>query len=544
MQVGRRNRWWEILRVLTRHRFPFFLFKSQYNLKNWEWWTPGQQNEFARRIRLLFEDLGPAFIKLGQLLSTRPDLIPRQLASELTFLQDRVEPMTPGEVRQQVLRSYGRPPQEVFAFFDYNPTASASIGQVHFAILTTGERVAVKIQRPHIREIITKDILILKRLLPYIRRQLFLDRVCNAEEILSSFERSILQELDFRNEGHNIESFREILADFPTVVIPKVYWLYSTKEILTMQWLEGQKIADYCGSVTPRFAGEIAKTLMLALLVPFFRDGIFHGDPHPGNVQILADGRLAFLDFGITGRFTAEFRSQAGALMLALWQGDVGKVVELSQVMGQATAKINQHHLYEDMANLVNMIKGMGLEPITFGHILQGMIQISLCHGLKMPAPFFLLGKALILGEGLARELDPRFNILSVAGPLGNLCLQQRVYQATNQQTIARKMLSWQEVVWDLPEDLGSILKQLARGEMRFIFHHRNLQWLYDMLEVISSRIALSMILSAITVASALAIHSRVGPSFYGFPILGLIGFVTSVALGSWMVVFFLQKLR
>lgn len=544
MQVGKRNRWWEILRVLAKHGFPFFLSRRQYNLKNWEWWTPEQQNDLARRVRLLFEDLGPAYIKLGQLLSTRPDLIPRQLASELAFLQDRVESMTPGEVRQQVLRSHNRPPEEVFAFFDYNPTASASIGQVHFAILTTGERAAVKIQRPHVREIITKDILILKRLLPYIRRQLFLDRVCNVDEILNSFERSILQELDFRNEGHNIESFREIFADFPSVVIPKVYWLYSTKEILTMQWLDGDKIGDYSRSVPPRVAGEMAKNLMTALLFPFFRDGVFHGDPHPGNVRILPDGRLAFLDFGIIGRFTAEFRTQAGELMLALLQGNVGKVVELSQVMGQATTRINEHHLYEDMANLVNMIKGMGSEPITFGHILQGMIQISLSHGIKMPAPFFLLGKALILGESLARELDPRFNILSVAGPLGNLCLAQRVYQATNRQTIARKMLSWQEVVWDLPEELGSILKLLARGEMRFIFHHRNLQWLYDMLEVISSRISLSMIIAAITVASALVIHSKVGPTFYGFPILGLIGFVTSVALGSWMAVFFLQKLR
>jgi ubiquinone biosynthesis protein len=196
------------------------------------------------------------------------------------------------------------------------------------------------------------------------------------------------------------------------------------------------------------------------------------------------------------------------------------------------------------MANLVNMIKGMGLEPITFGHILQGMIQISLHHGIKMPAPFFLLGKALILGESLALELDPRFNILSVAVPLSNLCLKQRIDQAANQQTIARKMLSWQEVVWDLPEELGSILKQLARGEMRFNFHHRNLQWLYEMLEVISSRLGLSIIIAAITVASALVIHAQVGPTVYGFPILGLTGFLTSVGLGAWMSVFFLRNLR
>ena len=543
MQLGKRNRWWEILKVLTKHGFPFFLSKHK-DFKNWEWWAPEQQKEVARRLRLLFEDLGPTYIKLGQLLSTRPDLIPRQLVTELAFLQDRVEPMTSEEVRQQILNSHGRPPEEVFAFFEYSPTASASIGQVHFAILTTGERVAVKIQRPHIREIITKDIIILKKLLPYLSKQLFLDRVCNANDILKSFERSIQQEQDFRNEGHNIENFREVVADYPTVVIPKVDWLYSTKEILTMEWLEGQKIEDYARSVTPLVSREMAKNLMFSLLLPFFRDGVFHGDPHPGNVRVLADGRIAFLDFGIIGRFTAEFRKQAGELMLALWQGDVGKVVELSQDIGQASAKINQHHFYEDMANLVNMIKGMGLEPITFGHILQGMIQISLHHGIKMPAPFFLLGKALILGESLALELDPRFNILSVAVPLSNLCLKQRIDQATNQQTIARKMLSWQEVVWDLPEELGSIFKQLARGEMRFIFHHRNLQWLYEMLEVISSRLGLSIIVAAITVASALVIHARVGPTVYGFPILGLTGFLTSVGLGAWMSVFFLRKLR
>lgn len=544
MPAGKRNRWWEILKTFVRHGFPFIFLKKGYNPRAWERWPPNQQLEFARRVCLLFQDLGPTFVKLGQLLSTRPDLVPRQLAAELSRLQDCVDPLSPAEVRTQVVAAFNKPPEEVFSFFNYQPKASASIGQVHFAILPAGNQVAVKIQRPEIKEIVTKDIYILRKILKCLRRPFFIDRIFNAEEILCSFERIILKELDFRHEAQNVETFRSILAKFPTVVIPRVYWQYSTREILTMQWLDGGKISEFSAALSREQASALAKDLMLALLLPFFQDGLFHGDPHPGNVLLIQDGRLAFLDFGIIGRFCTEFREQAGELLVSLWQGDADKVVEFAQSMGQATARINQEHFYEDMASLVAMVRGMGSESATFGQILQGMIQISLDHGLRMPAPFFLLGKALALGERLAWELDPGFNILSVAEPLAALCLQKKAAVTGNSQNLARKMLAWQDMIWDLPEDLGAVLHQLARGELRFIFHHRNLQWLYEMLEVLSSRLALSMIVAATTIASALTIHSRVGPTFYGFPILGLVGFVVSVMMGVWMAVFFLQKLR
>ncbi len=544
MLVRKRNRWLEILKILIKHRFLLFLYKQEYRVKNWAGWSPSQQRNYARRIRLLCEELGPAFIKLGQLLSTRPDLIPSRLAAELTLLQERVEPMSPVEVGKQVKASCGQLPEEIFAHFDYQPAASASISQVHFAILITGERVAVKVQRPEIQEIIYQDLEILKRLLPLIRKQLFLDRVCNPDEILSTFQRSILQELDFCREGQNMENFREVLGEFPFVVVPQVFWRYTTKEILTMQWLVGYKVAEYRNLVPVDVASNQAKKLILALLLPLFRNGVFHGDPHPGNVRLLADGRIVFFDFGIIGRFTDQFRLQATELMWALWQGDVEKVVEISLSMGQATEKINRDNYYEDTANLVNMAKGMGLEKVSFGNIVESMIHISLDYGVQMPSPFFLLGKTLVMGESLAKQLDPRFNILSVTEELGALCMQQTSSPFANKQAIARKMLSWQEMAVEIPGELGSILKQLARGEMRFIFHHRNLQWLLDMLEVLSSRIALSLIVSALTLASAVTIHSKLGPTYYGIPIVGLIGFAISLVIGSWMAIFFIQRIR
>lgn len=540
MSLGK-SRWWEISSIVTKHCTKILLGHKRSG-RNWS--DQSQQAWLGRQVRVALEELGPTFIKLGQFLSTRPDLVGISVAAELVNLQEQVEQMTWEQVEQQIIRSLGAPPQTLFRFFNRQPTASASIGQVHLAVLMTGERVAVKVQRPGLRDTVSSDLRVLSKVLSHISRPLGLERLCDVEECLTCFRRTIQRELDFRQEGQNIENFRSVLEDFPAVVMPRIYWRYSSVEVLTMEWLDGCKARDWQNSDQCVMGSELAENLMLGLLLPFFRSGMFHGDLHPGNVRVMEDGRLAFLDYGITGYMPTHFRDQAGELIIALWKGNVDKVVELALDMGTSTGKINQFHLHEDMAVIINRVKGLGGENYTFGDVLLGMMQISLNHNLRMPAPFFLLGKALSLAESLARELDPSFQILSVAERLGLELVREKAELCGSNEVIAEKLLDWQQLALELPTQLGEILSQLSRGEMRFIFHHRNLQWLYEMLEVLSSRLALSVIIAAMAVASAIAIHAGVGPRYYGFPILGLVGYAAAFVLGTWMAAFLIRRLN
>ncbi|HEX3030711.1 MAG TPA: AarF/UbiB family protein, partial [Bacillota bacterium] len=437
------NRWWEILRILSKYGFPTLLLSRKYSQHKG---GSATKSFVGQKLRQAMEELGPTFIKLGQFLSTRPDLIGTEIASQLTGLQEQVEPMTMTQVREQITRSLGQPPEVLFPYFDYSPAASASIGQVHLAVLTTGERVAVKVQRPNIEAIIHKDLQIIERLLPLIRKPLALDQMFDVEDVLSSFRRTLDKELDFRQEGQNIENFREALSDIPAIIIPRLFWRYTTREILTMEWLEGNSVTEFAASVSRQVRTNLAESLMLGLLLPCFRTGLFHGDLHPGNVRFFPDGRLALLDFGITGYISNEFRQQSGELLTALWRGNVDKVVDLALTMGRPTGRINEHHFYEDMAVLVNRIKGLGLEANTFGDILLGMVHMSLSHGLKMPPPFFLLGKALALAESLAKELDPGFNILSLADVVSRMILQEKVELATREDNITGRLMDWQQL--------------------------------------------------------------------------------------------------
>lgn len=536
-----KNRWWEISSILTKYCFKILVGHKRSGR---EWSDETQQIWLGTQVKFALEQLGPTFIKLGQILSTRPDLVGIKVAAELAGLQEQVEQMPWEQVEQQLIRSLGVDHQTLFRVLDRESMASASIGQVHLAVLITGERVAVKVQRPGLRDTISRDLRILRKVLPLLGKPLGLERICDVDECLTSFSRTIQRELDFRQEGQNMDNFRKVLEDFPAVVVPRVFWRYSSVEVLTMEWLDGCKAGDWQNSGQGIMGAELAQNLMLGLLLPFIRTGMFHGDLHPGNVRLMEDGRLAFLDYGITGYMPTHFRDQAGELLRALWKGNVDRVVELALDMGTTTGKLNQFNLHEDMAGVINRVKGLGGENYTFGDVLLGMMQISLHHNLKMPGPFFMLGKALTLGESLARELDPGFEILSVAERLGLELVLGRAELCGDNEVIASKLLDWQQLALELPTQLGDILGQLSRGEMRFIFHHRNLQWLYEMLEVLSSRLALSVIIAAMAVASAIAIHAGVGPRYLGFPVLGLVGYVAAFVLGTWMAAFLIRRLN
>lgn len=550
-QVGQGNRYHEILSILCKHGFGYLAqeirqgrilswchLKSPVSAKMAESW------DVPLRIRRALEELGPTFIKLGQVLSCRPDLVPEEYAREFTHLQDHVQPMSYEVIREVFRQNLGSDPEELFAHFQKEPVASASMGQVHLAVLATGEEVAVKIQRPEIRDIIKKDIAILKRLSKVLQERTVLGTVCDVKQIIEFFDRQMSRELDFTTEGLNSENFDRIFAEIPKIRVPKVYWQYTNGQILTTSFIKGSRIQDFPRDIAWEERKLIAENVINAILLPFFREGVFHGDPHPGNMLLTEDKAVALIDFGIVGRVELQFRRQVAQLLLALWSRNARRVMEITLEMGERTRDINEQSFFEDTAELVEKVAVVGEGGLTFGQIIQGVVGISIRYQMKMPSAFLLMGKAILMGEALARDIDPEFNILTVARPLAMQFFRNDIMPDVSPENLYDRLTDWRNARESLPRDLASIAHQAANGQLRFVFYHRNLQWLYDMLEVISSRIAFSVVIAAMIIGSALVMHSSKGPQLFGYPTLGVIGFMFSTLLGGWMAMIMLRNLR
>ncbi len=546
-----RDRYREIFRTVSRHGFSFLL--QRRGIRSISYWRQRLLPHYPKpavpvdvsprvltlpeRVRLLFEDLGPTFVKLGQVLSTRPDLVPREYAREFCALQDEVGEFDAGEVRRQFIRTWGRPPEVIFQGFDYQPAAGASIAQVHRARLPGGRDVAVKVQRADVKRLMEKDLAILRDMEKLLQRSV-VGRVCDVAEINHIFTRQIKRELDFTVEALNMERFEEVFAG-SGIRVPGVHWAYTSQRVLTMDWVDGiaakQAVRRYAGK---KEGGEFAIKVLHAVLLPFFRQGIFHGDPHPGNVFWLDGGELALVDFGITGRLDEEFRFTVAELMLAINEKDTCSVVDITKKIGVVTKPVNEEHLYQDVSEMLDRAAGLSSGGISFSHLINGMIDIALNHGIKMPGSFFLLGKAMLTAEGLARQFDPNIDVVGVARPLALAYLKNHLQPTFTRERIYKQSANLVKGFLAFPKDFARVIANLAQGELKIVFVHRGLELLYDKLDVASTRLAISLIVMAMMVSSALIIHANPGPMWrIGYPLLGIIGFTTASVLGAWMII-------
>ncbi|NLC76841.1 MAG: AarF/ABC1/UbiB kinase family protein [Clostridia bacterium] len=489
--------------------------------------SSGSANPY-RHVRRALEELGPTFIKLGQFLSARPDLIPAELASELAQLQDKVLPLKREEVRQQLSRSFGRAPEEMFRLFDYEPLAAASIAQVHKALLHNGREVAVKIQRPNLQRLAREDLSILRNHKRRIARS-FPGRLVDVEEFIDDLGRKIRRELDFTNEAFNMDTFRGILAPIEGVIVPQVHWEYTTKEILVMDYTPGVK-PETLSSGERRLAAWL---LLRSLLLPVFQEGIFHGDPHPGNILFQPGGRIAWVDFGSVGRLDDAFRRRMMILLVAVAQRDAAKVAELTLEWGQVAGPYNPAHLYEDTAELLERVSRLGKGQVHLGQLMVGMMEISLTHNIKLPESFLLLGRALLAGEGQARRLDPDADLLGAALTLAGSRLQEQLVPKLEQEDFYLKSLIYRESLPTLYRHTGEILANLSRGRQQVVFSHQGLEPLARAVEKAGLYIALGLISGILLVTSRLqgTDQSNLWPV-----ILGVTGVLWLFTLVLWKI--------
>jgi ubiquinone biosynthesis protein len=499
----------------------------------------------ARRFRNLLTDLGPTFIKLGQVLSTRADLIPAELQQELVGLQDSAPALPESEVRTQIERGLGQSPEGLFASIETTPLASASIAQVHRARTKDGEDVVVKVQRPDIRGQIETDLDLLYYLARLLESVVEEVGLYTPSAIVQEFDKAIHEELNFENEALNIAAFAEKYRDRPQWVIPKVFGELSSRTVLTMSFIDGVKITEVRD---PAQRKALAKQAVEACFTQLFQDGLFHGDPHPGNLLVLADGRVGMIDFGLVGRLTPAMKQSLVVLTLAIALRDADTVARLIYRIGVPDEHSDLSAFRDEIAALLERFRAQTLEQIDAGAVLPELLDLAVRYRIRVPKDYALLSRAAVSTEGILRQLDPQMDIASVALPLVRQTLFSRFSGGSLEGGVMRAMLRLQEFAEDVPVQLSQVLIDLQGG--KFVANVRG-QALDDLTAAVRrlSVVIMTGLLGAALVVGAFLSLSRQSWSFHGIPVLGALAIALSAmlfgAVGSWYFVSVrLKKIR
>jgi len=481
------------------------------------------------RLRLALEELGPTFVKLGQILSLRPDLVPPDIAGELRKLQDEAPPFPFSEVRAQIETEFGRPLTAVFQEFEEKPLAAASLAQVHRARTREGESVAVKIQRPGIREVIEADLDILFELAILAERHLPDGELYDPVGAVEEFARTIREELDFTREGRHMEIFKHNFAGDETIYVPKVHWEYTTPHVLVMEYIEGIKISDLArleGAGLDRKV--IARNGARAILKQVFEHGFFHADPHPGNLLVLPGNVIVPLDFGMMGRLGEELRGQVAELLAGFVKKDVDRIIVALREMGSLDTEVDTHALRAELLGLIDYYYGVPLKQLDFRRIFEEGIRLLHSFRIKVPRGLVLMGKALVTEEGVGRMLDPDFDMVSMAKPYVERLLLQRYDPRRQLAGLLEILDGYQRLLVRLPTDVQAALAGLA--ELGRTSAARG--------EVASrDRLSLALVASALFLGASLIVQAGAGPRLWGVPVLGLLGYVGAAVLVGWLLI-------
>ena len=494
------------------------------------------------RMRMVLEELGPTFIKFGQILSTRTDLIPYDYIKEFEKLQDDVPSFSYDEVRWCIEAELGKSPDAVFKSFEPQPLAAASIGQVHRARLQNGEQVVVKVQRPGIQRIIETDLEIMLHLASLMERHLEELEVQHPTRIVGVFARSIEKEINYKLEASNVERFARNFLEEPNVYVPKVHRRLSTNRIITMEFVDGVKASDL---VSLQQMGNdlqlIAARGMNLVLKQIFVHGFFHADPHPGNIFVLPGETICFIDFGMMGRISQKERSDFAELVMHMVRRDEKKVVNALLRITYHADSLDLSSLEDDLGELVDRYIGLPLKEIEVGPLMQQVIEIVSRYKLSLKPNFYLLVKAATTIEGLGRVLDPDFDIVKHAGPFIKKIQMDKLNPKKIFDDITQSSTELLQLIRDIPAGLRDVLTLTRQGKIKIEFEHRGLEALYEHLEQITNRIAFAIVLAALIVGSSLIVLAGVPPKWNDIPIIGLAGFLLAGVMGFWLLISMLR---
>ena len=495
----------------------------------------------AVRLRKVLEDLGPTFIKLGQLLSTRPDLLPQNYISELEKLQDNAPQMEFAEIIEQLEAELGTDYQELFEEFSPEPLASASIGQVHKAILEDGTEVVVKVQRKGIEKKVNADLNIMKDLAGLLEKRVFDDMFISPIEVMDNFSELIKKELDYRNESRNSVKFKTNFADEKKVKVADLHWELITKKILVMEYIDGVSVNNLSASVDRH---QLAENIFASFMKQILLDGCFHGDPHPGNIIITKDNKLGLIDFGLIGQISRRDREIAATLFISLLEKEMDLAVEELLKLGVVTEEIDKTALKRDMYKLVDDYYGATLDQIELGPVVNRLFNLAFEYKIKLPFDFILLGKSLVTIEGIVAKIDPKFDTVAAAKPFMSKLIKAKL----NPKRLLRELLTGGRKLFnnlsDLPEELDYILNLLKNKELSINLRHVGIEQFIAKLDIITNRISIALIVAALIIGSSLIMLSDKGPLFLDYPVIGLSGYLLAVFFGGWLVISILKSGR
>jgi len=499
----------------------------------------------AQRVRMALEELGPTYIKLGQVLSTRPDLIPVDFINELSQLQDNVTPCSFDDVNKVVLSEFGEKTDTLFDRFDETPLASASIGQVYRARSADGEEVAVKVQRPGIRKVIEVDLEIMLHLATLMERHLEEIALHRPVKIVEEFAKTLEREIDYTIEATNMERVAQQFLGDSTVYIPKVFRATTTSRVLTMEFVEGVKVSDTSQlDALGRDRKIITSNGANFYLKQIFKYGFFHADPHPGNIFILPENVICLLDFGMVGTVDRQTREAFVDLVDSVVQQDESRTSQILIKLSIWDERPDVRSLEKDVAYFIGQHLYKPLKDIKIGKLLQDLLEIAAHHQMGIPPDLFLMMKSLGTIEGVALSLDPEFNMIAQAEPFIKEIKLARLHPdrlVGEFQKFASDLLSFTE---QFPKDMLEILRLLRQNNLTFKLEHQGLDHILATHDQISNRISFSIIIAALLIGSALIVISGTPPFFYGISLIGIIGFLAAALMGVWLLVAILRKGR
>jgi len=521
----------EIGRVATRHGFGY-LFDRRRSTNG----VPDADR--GRRLREMLDELGPTFVKFGQLLSTRPDVVPPDVIAELRKLQDDVTPFPMEEVERVVEEELGLTVERAFLDFDERPVAAASIGQVHRATLPTGADVVVKVQRPSAPRQIDSDLRLMARAASFVRERVRQLDFVDTGELVEEFGRSIRQELDYQQEARNAEAFRRNFAGDERVAVPRVWWRYTTGRLLTLERLEGTHVRDLdLASWSDDERRELAYRMTDAWMTMIFRHAFFHGDPHPANILHLEDGRLGLVDFGLTGRLTDADMARLTRLFVDAATENVSALPRRLADLGVRYPRDREDELRSRLEELYYRYYGARLSDIDPMEAIREGLALIYAMNLRLPTRFVILDKAIATLGSVAVEVYPDFNVFEVARPYAKRLVADRLSPKRLALRARQSVEELAEIAVEIPQQVHDVLNELRDGELEVHVSNPGIDDLAHHMDVAVNRIAVALvILGGLVGSSLIGVLAEDGPHLLGLHLLSVVGFVLAGAFGVWLL--------
>ena len=493
-----------------------------------------EDKSIGERVRLILEELGPTFIKFGQIASTRPDLLTDDIIEELEKLQTHVPAFPYHDVKYIIEKELERPIEEVFHRFEKEPLAAASIGQVHVGVLKTGEKVAVKVQRPNIQKTIETDFEILKELATLAELRIEWAARYRVIEVVKEFADMIRNELDYIIEARNTNRIADQLAESDAVVIPEVYEEYTTSKVLVMEYIEGEELTDIIeGRVTGYDKKLLADQLAQMTFQQVLIDGFFHADPHPGNMLIQPDDVIVLLDFGMVGRLTLDMKEHFGLLLINMMRENIAGMTDQLLKMGHVSPSLNKRALQSDIEILMDKYYRIPLSEVSLGEAVRELFQIAHRHEISLSPDYTTLGKTILTLEGTIVQLDPDLSLVEVAKPFGERLLRERYRPKRIVDETVGQISRYLELFSDLPAHVKKVSKVVEKGRIRLEIVTPDLNKILKKMDRISNQLSFAIVLLAFSI---IMVGLIIGSAIAGES--SVIWSIPAIEIGSFVAIF------